>query len=310
MDLSVVIGVSALFAALGTALGFVLGRYVWPAAPAVDPAELRALQSDLAKAGHECGTWRSRAEEFEASSKDAAGEARRQGEENARLSERAARLSAQLAEQANLARDIEVRREAASSEVKELATEVARLKEREAGLNDKLNAQAVQLADMQKQLTTEFENIANRVLKVTGAELTQNSQQNLAAILDPLRNRIHEYQQRFETTFAAETREVLSLKEQINLMVATTTSIGNQADGLAKVLRGDSQRIGRWGEIILERILETSGMKEGREYVSQGRGLGLKSDHGSVMLKPGTTVTVAETTISDPPKPSEPDTAR
>ena len=280
MGLFVVISVSALFAALGMALGFVLGRHVWPKAPAIDPAEFTALQSDLVRLGHECSTWRSRAEEFQASHKSVAEEARRQGEENARLLERAARLSAQLTEQINLATGIETRREAASSEVKGLAAEVARLKEREAGLNDKLNTQAAQLADMQKQLTTEFENIANRVLKTTGAELTQNSQQNLGAILDPLRERIQEFQQRVETTFAAETREVLSLKEQINLMVATSTSIGNQADGLAKVLRGDSQRIGRWGEIILERILETSGMKEGREYVSQGRGLGLKSDDG------------------------------
>jgi DNA recombination protein RmuC len=120
-----------------------------------------------------------------------------------------------------------------------------------------------------------------RVLKVTSAELTQSSQQNLGTILDPLRQRLHEFQQKVETTFAAETREVLSLKEQINLMVSTSTSIGNQADGLARVLRGDSQRIGRWGEIILERILETSGMKESREYIAQGRGLGLKSDDGS-----------------------------
>lgn len=282
MGLSVTITVSALFAALGTAVGFVLGHYVWPAAPAVDPAELRALQSELATLGHECSTRRSRAEEFEASYKAAAEEARRQGEEKARLSERAAQLSAQLAEQIDLARDIETRREAASNEAKGLAAEVARLKEREAGLNDKLDTQAAQLVDMQKQLTTEFENIANRVLKATGAELTQNSQQNLGAILDPLRVRIQEFQQRVETTFAAETREVLSLKEQISLMVATSTSIGNQADGLAKVLRGDSQRIGRWGEIILERILETSGMKEGREYVSQGRGLGLRSEDGSL----------------------------
>jgi DNA recombination protein RmuC len=281
MGLSVVVGVSALFAALGAALGFVFGRYVWPTAP-VGPAEFGALQSDLVRLGHECATWRTRAEEFEANHKATAEQARRQGEENARLSERAARLSAQLAEQTELARGIERRREAAAGEAKALAAEAARLSEREVALNDKLNAQAAQLADMQKQLTAEFENIANRVLKATSAELSQSSQRNLGTILDPLRLRIQEFQQKVETTFAAETREVFSLKEQINLMVATSTSIGNQADGLAKVLRGDSQRIGRWGEIILERILETSGMREGREYVSQGRGLGLKSDDGSV----------------------------
>jgi DNA recombination protein RmuC len=282
MGLSIIIGVSMLFAALGTALGFVLGRYVWPNEPAVDPAALGALQAELARLGQECGTWRTRAGEFEANCKAASAEARRQGEENARLSERATRIATQLTEHTDLARDIETRREAAVNEVTGLKAEVATLKERESALNDRLNAQDIQLAELQKQLTAEFENIANRVLKATSAELSQSSQQNLGTILDPLRQRIQEFQQKVETTFAAETREVLSLKEQINTMVATSTSIGNQADGLAKALRGDSQRIGRWGEIILERILETSGMKEGREYVSQGRGLGLRNEDGSL----------------------------
>ncbi|MGA8616733.1 MAG: DNA recombination protein RmuC [Xanthobacteraceae bacterium] len=282
MGVSVIIGVSMLFAALGMALGIVLGRYVWPNTPAVDPAALGALEAELARLGQECGMWRARAGEFEASFKVVSAEARRQGEENARLSERAIRLAAQLTEQTDLARDIETRRDAAVNEATGLKAEVATLKERESALNDRLNKQAIQLAELQRQLTTEFENIANRILKATSAELSQNSEQKLGTILDPLRQRIQEFQQKVETTFAAETREVLSLKEQINTMVATSTSIGNQADGLAKALRGDSQRIGRWGEIILERILETSGMKEGREYVSQGRGLGLKSDDGSV----------------------------
>ena len=65
-------------------------------------------------------------------------------------------------------------------------------------------------------------------------------------------------------------------------MVETSHTIGNHADGLAKALRGDSQLLGRWGELALERILETAGLKEGREYVSQGRGLGLKSEAGGV----------------------------
>src|SRR5260370_20771780 len=64
------------------------------------------------------------------------------------------------------------------------------------------------------------------------------------------------------------------------LMVETSSAIGTQADGLAKALRGDSQLRGRWGELALERILEAAGLTEGREYVSQGRGLGLKSDAG------------------------------
>jgi DNA recombination protein RmuC len=64
--------------------------------------------------------------------------------------------------------------------------------------------------------------------------------------------------------------------------VDTSTTIGSQADGLAKVLRGDSQVLGRWGELALERILESAGLNEGREFVTQGRGLGLKNDAGGL----------------------------
>src|ERR1017187_3176890 len=82
------------------------------------------------------------------------------------------------------------------------------------------------------------------------------------------------------STYEAESREVFSLKDQIKLIVETSNKIGNQADGLTKALRGDSQLLGRWGELALERILEAAGLTEGREYISQGRGLGLKSEAG------------------------------
>ncbi|HEY5177324.1 MAG TPA: DNA recombination protein RmuC [Terriglobales bacterium] len=70
-------------------------------------------------------------------------------------------------------------------------------------------------------------------------------------------------------------------------------AIGDQADGLAKALRGDSQLLGRWGELALERILEAAGLTEGREYVSQGRGLGLKNEAGGIQ-KPDIIVILPE----------------
>ena len=175
---------------------------------------------------------------------------------------------------------LEAEHKAAASEAKAAAAEVARLTERENSLSERIAAQATPLADMQKQLTTEFENIANRILKVNASELSESSHKTLAAVLDPLRQRIQDFQNKIESTYESEAREVLSLKEQIKLIVETSHAIGTQADGLARALRGDSQLLGRWGEIALERILEAAGLMEGREYISQGRGLGLKSDTG------------------------------
>ena len=175
---------------------------------------------------------------------------------------------------------LEAEHKAAATEAKAAAAEVARLTEREKALSERIAAQAAQLADMQKQLTTEFENIANRILKVNASELSESSHKALAAVLDPLRQRIQDFQNKIESTYESEAREVLSLKEQIKLIVETSHAIGTQADGLARALRGDSQLLGRWGEIALERILEAAGLMEGREYISQGRGLGLRSDAG------------------------------
>ena len=182
---------------------------------------------------------------------------------------------------------------AASSEAKAAAAEVARLTERENALSDRIAVQAAQLADIQKQLTAEFENIANRILRANACELSESSHKALAAVLDPLRERIRDFQSKIESTYATEAREVMSLKEQIKLIVETSQAIGSQADGLAKALRGDSQRLGRWGELALERILEAAGLMEGREYVSQGRGLGLKSDAGGTQ-KPDIIVMLPE----------------
>lgn len=196
-----------------------------------------------------------------------------------RLGERAAALDRQLAEEI-------AKRAAAEAETKTALTEAARLSQREADLS-------AQLADMQKRLTGEFENIAHRILKATTTELSAGSQRELGALLEPLRQRIVDFQAKVETTYQAETREVLSLKEQIRLLVETSQAVGSQADGLAQALRGQSHLRGRWGEIALERILEAAGLAEGREYISQARGMGLRSEEGG-LLKPDVVILLPE----------------
>jgi gas vesicle protein len=247
MGTTALVGIGLLFATLGVALGAVLGRYVWPAGRVKDTAALVEGQLEIA-----------------------------------RLTERLQSLTTQVQEEVERTRSLEAQRAAASDEAKTAVAQVARLTEREVGLNVKIAEQAQQLVDLQKQLTTEFENIANRILKASASELSEGSQKALALILDPLRERIQEFQKKVETTYDAETRDVLSLKEQIKLIMETSHAIGSQADGLAKALRGDSQLRGRWGELALERILESAGLTEGREYITQGRGLGLKSEGGGV----------------------------
>jgi DNA recombination protein RmuC len=253
VEVALLIGIASALAA-----GITLGRYVWPAARGGDPEALVSAQLEAA-----------------------------------RLAERVAGLQGQLDEQSNLARRIEAQRGEAEAEAKAAVADVARLAEREAALTGKIAEQAVQLTDTQSRLTSEFENIANRILKANATELSESSQKGLSSILDPLRERIQDFQRKVETTYESETREVLSLKEQIRLLVETSHAVGSQADGLAKALRGDSQLLGRWGEIALERILEAAGLTEGREYISQGRGMGLRNDSGGLQ-KPDIVIILPE----------------
>jgi DNA recombination protein RmuC len=202
-------------------------------------------------------------------------------------------LKSQFEERAKVVRLLEGQRDVAAADARAASGEAARLTEREKALSEKVAEQAAQLGDQQKQLTTEFENIATRVLKANALELSDGSQKALAAILDPLRERLQDFQKKVVTAYESETREVLSLKEQIRLVVDTSHAIGSQADGLDKALRGDSQLRGRWGELALERILEAAGLTEGREYILQGRGLGLKSDTGGIQ-RPDVVVNLPE----------------
>jgi DNA recombination protein RmuC len=276
MELVVLIGIGL----LAGALGITLGRYVWPAIRRSDAEALSAAQSEVVRLGQENASLQGRTAQLDGEQRAAASEAKKASEEVARLTERVAGLTKQAEEQARQTSALEAQRDKATGEARAAESEVARLKERENALAQKLETQAVQLAELQKQLTAEFENIANRILKANAAELSENSQKALAGILDPLRERIQDFQKKVESTYEAESREVLSLKEQIKLMVETSHAIGSQADGLAKALRGDSQLLGRWGELALERILEAAGLREGREYITQGRGLGLKNEEG------------------------------
>jgi len=220
-------------------------------------------------------------------------EAKKAAAEVAQHQEREASFLRRVEEQSEKIHALEAQRDGSVQEAKTAEAELARLKERELALAQKIEEQASKLAEQQQQLTVEFENIANRILKANTTELSENSQTALTKILDPLRERIKEFQQKVETTYNAETREVLSLKEQIKLIMETSNAVGNKADGLAKALRGDSQRIGRWGELALERILEAAGLTEGREYITQGRGMNLKNQDGGIQ-KPDVVILLPE----------------
>ncbi|HZT34662.1 MAG TPA: DNA recombination protein RmuC, partial [Nitrososphaera sp.] len=223
---------------------------------------------------------------------------------SARLDERAVALTKQLDTQSQAITAFQEAGLNATEERKTAGETIARLTEREQALNKEVAELRSRDGTLQEALRSEFENIATKVLKASSTELSDSSQKQIAAILDPLRERIAEFQNKVETTYDAERLEVLSLKDEIRRVVETSQNLGSQADGLAKALKGDVQMLGRWGELVLDRVLQAAGLVEGREYITQGRGLGLRGEDGGaqkpdvILLLPEKRTMVVDSKVS------------
>lgn len=159
-------------------------------------------------------------------------------------------------------------------------SEISAYEEREHNLRSTITERDEQLKGLQDKLKSEFENIANKVLVATSDQLTAKSNETLTAILDPLKTRILEFQKKVEDTHLEDSKQRTALGREIKTIVEANQTIGLQAEGLAKALKGDSQLRGRWGEVRLERILEKSGLVRGREFLIQGGDLNIKSEEG------------------------------
>ncbi len=172
-------------------------------------------------------------------------------------------------------------------------SELATVSERQAGLQRIVSERDEQLKGLQQQLKTEFENMANRILSATANELSAKSQESLSAILEPLKERLTEFQQKVETSHVEDTSQRATIVEQIRQVAQAGQNIGVQAESLTKALKGDSQLRGRWGEVRLERILEQAGLERGREFVVQGGDFNLKGEDGG-SLRPDVIVLLPE----------------
>ncbi len=179
---------------------------------------------------------------------------------------RAAAIEAQWrakeAEAAKLAAELVAVRQALSEKSEELAKTQANLENAHAALD----AQKAETLELQKTLTAEFENIANRILKERAAEFSESSKKDLGALLNPLGEKINEFKNQVKEAYSIETREKAILREQIKNLSEQTRAISDEANNLTKALKGDVKKQGNWGEVILERVLEMSGLHRGREY--------------------------------------------
>ncbi len=143
------------------------------------------------------------------------------------------------------------------------------LKARNQTLVENAEVQKQELQRVREEMNNEFKVLANEILQEKSKSFAEHNQASLNEILNPLKERLEGFKKTVEETYNSEARERFSLKEQIRELVQRSETIGVEAKQLTQALRGDSKIQGDWGEIILESILEKSGLERDREYSVQ-----------------------------------------
>lgn len=193
--------------------------------------------------------------------------------ESSRLEERNQNLKEQLGEVEAEYDQLQQKSEQELTEERERANELDRkLASREAdykNLQERLNEQKKELAEMQEQLTTQFENLANKILEEKSEKFTKQNKEQIDQLLNPLGEKLEAFKKKVEETYNEENRQRATLKEQIRQMGELNQKMSEDAKNLTKALKGDSKTQGNWGEVILQRILEKSGLRKDEEYFTE-----------------------------------------
>lgn len=126
-----------------------------------------------------------------------------------------------------------------------------------------------ELTQLQEKFTKDFELVASRILEDKSSKFTLQNKENLDSILKPLQEKIKHFEQRVEDTNKEAIYRSAALREQIKGLTALNEQVTKEANNLTKALKGDSKMQGNWGELVLERVLEKSGLEKGREYIVQ-----------------------------------------
>ena len=146
-----------------------------------------------------------------------------------------------------------------------------------AALLDKLNTQKEDLISMQKTAVLQFEKLAQQIFEEKSGKFTEANKNNIEALLKPLNENINTFKQKVEETYDKESKQRFSLEEKVKDLIENTQKISQEANNLASALKGQAKKQGDWGETILERILELSGLEKNREYFIQEN---LKDEQG------------------------------
>lgn len=194
------------------------------------------------------------------------------------------RLEERLLAAAEQEKSAAVARAKLEDELRELTQAVherdRRLAEVEARLRaerEQLTAQMQFIKQQEQSLKLQFEQMANRIFEEKSQKFSEQNKNGLDTLLSPLREQLKEFREKVEATYHNEARERFALKEEIVKLEGLNRQISDDASNLARALKGDKKLQGNWGEVILLRVLEESGLRKGHEYITQ---FSVKNDEG------------------------------
>ena len=157
------------------------------------------------------------------------------------------------------------------------------------------------LQDAQSQMKMEFENLANKIFEEKGKTFTDQNKEKLDGLLAPFREQLEGFRKRVDDVHKDDTAGMAKLLEQVRQLQELNNRVSEEANNLAAAIKGDSKTQGNWGELIVERIFEASGLTRGREYDSQ---LGLRTEDGKlqkpdfVVYLPGDKAVIVDSKVS------------
>ena len=136
-------------------------------------------------------------------------------------------------------------------------------------LNEKFTHRQEELESLQKQFKVEFENLAQKIFEEKSTKISEENQKNIKTLLDPLRERITDFSQKVEESNKQNLTFHETFRVQLRHMQEQSVEMKNETSNLIKALKGDNKLQGNWGELVLERILEKSGLRKDSEYSVQ-----------------------------------------
>jgi DNA recombination protein RmuC len=167
-----------------------------------------------------------------------------------------------LAEQTALVASLRSERDLALQKAIRLEAELESERKQGIGRIESLN-------EAKEALTIQFKNLANDILDDKTRRFTEQNALSLDALLKPLQTKLTEFKEQVSTSYANESRERFALKSEIERLSALNVKMSDETRSLTQALKGDSKVQGNWGELVLESILESSGLRKGEEYLVQ-----------------------------------------